>query len=699
MGVLLATLGWLFWSPESVPPREPLECSPISNDEFIREEPPVQLSPNEQFAQDVLSRPIKEAIALADETLLSTDIETAQELYKQLLNKSDGQFKQDLQYRVAICCELLGNANEAFESYEKVITDGRDSAIQQAAMIGISRTRVRDGKFRAASSQLCQSVLTLPETPTHEAFRGEACYLLAYCRFRDAIGDSLELLEDDQLAIVPLDWSPRHLLELAQQIPGDKTQREAKKTKVEVLHRYGELPSNVYFRIHAPEARLIGILREIAMHLKLNITWTPEHEGSLNDRVVELSVDNMSLALILDCLLTPLDLTWSINGKGIHITSATEPSDDDQQESLPESLLRVLQYATITFPQHPYAAAALMQLAHVNFLQQNTDDAVSYCNQFLDQFTRSPGKREVWFNLAKMRYQQMQIKEAIDSFNRVTDYGKEHTLAGTAQLFVGRVYVESGNAANAIKPLASALSLTSNHNVTVKSAIMLASAYTLEKKYDAAVRVLYENCDTTMSDSDRAAALLVDRYAKYSLASRQQLNQAGTMLVMSLTRIQPEHFFGSVGYILLGRIYREVGLEGQMAQMYRNGIEKEQHGLLRDRMKLALADYAKSKGDLLAAKSLLTEILENETSPAYIQAKLRLAQISFTQNENDRCLELCNNIVQRNETASKAESLRLMGQVYQRLKDYDSASMCYAGILPGQSGLKTGRSHKESRIE
>ena len=683
LGVTLATAGWYVWSSSTQlrtatgpqPTPAPIEPSPSVF--------PMRVTSDEEYAKDVLSRPISEALAHTDEVLLSADFETALMLYEKLLEHGDGQRRQELEYRIATCSELTGNTDRALKTYQGLIAESDPSHLHPAAKIGIARTKARAGEFRSARIQLCETVLDLSSQSSGDLFRGEVCHLLAFCHFQSDADKAADLLDDDALAVVSPPWSARHILRLAKNPSRKPDQNEnANAPGIKVVHRFGSKPNQIHVRVVARETRLADVLSDLSQQSQLRLNLTSAAEALAAERTVNLSVKSMSLAFALDCLLTPLDLTWDDQADILHIGVAQAGKQNIKTPSSRKRVLRALQYAAVTYPDHPYSQSTYMGLAHMNHVEGRTDNAAAYYKQFLEQFARSPARREAWFNLAKMRYQQSNEADSIDAFLRVVDLGREHPLAATSYLFVGRIHLETGEPKQAVRPLKMALSLSARRQEKAKAVVSLASAYSVQRKFEDALRVVHDNRTVTISPDDQQAALLVSRYARFATASRAKVNHAGAMLVSSLTQVEPNQFFGFYGYTLLGQIYRDVGVEEQMARLYRAGIKEKTTAAIRNQMMIEVAQYDYRRGAVNEAEKLLNEIVQNGKQPFATAAHLQLAQIAFDRRDDELCMRICTKLIHQPDTEAKMKALRIMGGVYQRSQNYENASLCFAGILP-----------------
>jgi len=248
LGATIATAGWLFWSPPVLSgPTEPQQDSApeLPQPNSI----PVSLASDEEYARDILGRPISEALAHVDEVFLSADLDTALMLYEKLLENGDGQHRQDLQYRVAACSELMGTTDRALKIYQELIAETDPTHLHLAAKIGIARTKARAGEFRSARIHLCETVLHLPHESNDDQFRGEVCHLLAYCNFQSDAHKAADLLDDDGLAVVAPPWTPRHFLRLGKQPRSNPEPKSNEISVIKVVHQFGQKPSQIHVQV------------------------------------------------------------------------------------------------------------------------------------------------------------------------------------------------------------------------------------------------------------------------------------------------------------------------------------------------------------------------------------------------------------------------------------------------------------------
>jgi len=683
LGLVAGIVAWALLLQPETPAR-----SGISEPAAISAEPIAVSSEaiDHELPEEIHTAPVDEAIAVADEMLCVGDFRTAIRVYQSLKSRVAGNDASRLAYRAAVAAELAGEADDASRGFQSLLEGFADSSISKAAMLGRARLAVAGGRFRAAQGQLAGELLAAGATSLDTGrWVGEAAHLLAQSQAREVLLTSPQnLLEDQSPIVFPLLLNPTELLYLAE-VPAADEERKATpgEPSVAIVHRFGPEPERTQVAVHLGEVPLADAIAQLAHHSGLRLVLSESAKRAMPGRSTTIHRPNMSLALILDRLLLPLDMRWRLDGRLLHVEMFEERTEDQATSYLQAAALRALQQASIAHPDHYLARSVELHLAMIQLQRGELKESVQNYTAFLKRNSRSRLRQAAWFNLAKAQLAMGDEVAAVDSFYHAIDNGRQTEIAHAAYLYIGRLKIELGQYDEAKRPLLMAIALATNSRIRELSVVALAASYALNDNDSAATAALVEY-DRDLKASDiRRSAELVSQFVRYRDSDESNVVHAGTMLVTSLANSSPSGFLRSAEALIRDASLRDLGMLKQRVEFLKRFLEPPSNGSARQRLSLALADALTDLGQLSEAEQWLGEFIPEAKGPWLTQARIKQIQIIHQRGEDQRSMELCGRLI---ETASDKRAhkfaLRVMGQLYQDQGDFQNASLCYAGILP-----------------
>ncbi len=258
----------------------------------------------------------------------------------------------------------------------------------------------------------------------------------------------------------------------------------------------------------------------------------------------------------------------------------------------------VLWKVSAAYPEHVLAKSARLEYANLQFLKGEFETAISGYAPLLKK-PYSAESIPAAFN-AGLAYRRIRQPDAArKAFLIVVDEEPGHPLVGQALLMVGRQDLEVGAFENAIDPLRRAVDLSAEPDVQAAAVVELCIAHTLiDNPTDrrAVGDVLLKHGDLVRGTRYQNAAALMNAYARFrSLTGERRDREADNLADALLSNPPPSRLPES---LVVGRAYRDLGLESQMADIYSKAI-------------VNIAAPAKSNGDIDLVSPRFLKIYSN----------------------------------------------------------------------------------------
>jgi len=634
------------------------------------------------------------AFASGDSRLLAGDIVEALKEYEILLAHAPDGMSDPLRYRIALCAESLGDSDRAMKEYQRLASHGSVSRIGVAAQIG--QARVWHESNRALPARRVIWNLLLADRSNEGIsvdLRAECVHRLGQLLARRTIGPpSNDLASDSTIVDLPLRWSTREALlwimsdpEESQPVEPEETEAEdLEGTAIQLTQQLGPKAEETYLTVNLPQMPVAGVIELLAEQAHLEVDWSTAARDRVSEHTVQLAVQDITLAIILDGISDSMELVWVDSDDGVRLQARDDVDADAVRRFDFAVAERMLRRATTVFPEHELTDDAYGALGNIGVRRDQFDFARLQYEQLLRQFPQSDARVGVQFNLAKARLRMGDRDEAMEHFYHVVDEGVGDRLQPVAFLYIGRLYLENDQAKRAIRPLTRAVLHAPDDDLRATSVIALASAYLLLDNPHAANRVLMTH-RTALGKTphyDQAAFLAALSRHKAAVAPAQVARE-GQSLIGALSHVEGTDFFAACGFVLVAEACKRLGLFEPMRSTLVQGIENPDLGELRARMLYALAEYYHDAGEVMACRKLLTSLAIHGEGEWGDQAKLRLADAMYAAGEDEQCLSMCRKLLETTaKAAEERDVLRIMGRVFERQGSHREAALCFAGIVP-----------------
>jgi tetratricopeptide (TPR) repeat protein len=614
-----------------------------------------------------------------DRLLLDARLAEAVAAADVLREKTSGAARDALDYRVALCQEILGRPNEAQEGYTALATRCPDSPAGLAAVAGQARIWLHDGKADLARRKLAALLLRTGRPPLrgHSAL-GDVPELLAVAMAREVCGNE---------TAGPLSLSPTHpaveaavppmVAAVKWEVPAAVAEPPAASA---TLQKTGSRPESWTVTATARQMAATDFLNDVAKQAGAVADWSTEARKQAAARTLTVSVERVPLLELLRHAAAAADLGWELAEGKLTLSVLSADSTPARKAAVRQALLE----AITAYPDHVLAPVVAVELGNIEMSNGKLKEAAGWYERMIRERPRTATVTEAYFNLGLVRARTGERGLARDAFFRVVDRAPTGPLAPLAHLHIGRLYLEEANAALAARALRRVEARETNAVARTRAALLLAAAELFDdnpRAAHAAIADVRRNIEE--APFVRPAALLdaLSRYRATTDPSRHE--RAAGDLLAALLAYREEPLLASIGLVLVGQAYRDLALGEEMAAAYQKAMPAVGAAVALS-MKADLAEYLLATGKKGAAP-LLREVAA-APGPRAARAELHLAEIALRQKRPDECLTRCRKTLATGDAATSGEAVRLMGQAYTQKGDHAAAARCFAGRPPVAEG-------------
>ncbi|MEZ6123116.1 MAG: tetratricopeptide repeat protein [Planctomycetaceae bacterium] len=652
-------------------------------------------------------------MAQVDRLILQGSYSLAAELLEDFSDRATGLLKDQITLRRGLCAELLGDSQQALLHYQSLLKSEQSLTLKDAAAVAAGRLLMDLGR-RDVGSGILMRVLLSRERSMRKDLRGDLVHTLA--AGLTALPDTGSLLRPGVWIVPHRFATPEELLkswifedEAPVPIPPAETLR---------VRALTQKPHGIMVTIRSARLDTAEVLQRISSELH----WTLNIRNSdllyLVTRATSLDFEELPLDVVLDSLLHPCGMSWTVTDNDIQVVrnlgSLDEPGALVQPEQL-KSADRFLQLAVSVAAEHPSAPMSYLLLGATASRLGDNERAIRFFTTCAEQFPRSSSVGAASFNLGKAWLDEGQRDAALAEFFRAVDRISGPEVDAVSYIFVGRILLENDAPRDAVSPLMRGLSLAEGTEYEAQAAILLSAAYLMNGNPEAANTVLVDHRRSVevpddlplpLAESRRQltphAAFMSSLVRFWGSEGGQRVREARSLL-SALTMVKADEMFGRHNAFLVGSAFGALGLRAEQDAVFRHSLQTPYAFPLQKRMQLVLS------GELLVDDSFSSSAAASEGTPdpemkmteiANPRADYVRAEAAFRAQRFDEVLSLCRSVIQTKapppaedgSTAAetdhselKRSALRLMGKAYQARGDHQQAVRCFAGIAPTAS--------------
>ncbi|HYV37904.1 MAG TPA: tetratricopeptide repeat protein [Gemmataceae bacterium] len=598
-----------------------------------------------------------------------------------------------VQFRAALCLEALGWWPEALEAYRGAVSKTANASLATAGQVAQARIHVRMNHSAEAKSLLFPLLLQSGQSDRyHPTLLIEARYLLGLALSQEAFADQLlPGLEDRPISANSATWSightidwlaPANVLPAADAVSKGLQGGGKLPNDLAVLRQYGPNGEEVLLRGAARDVALPALMEKLASLGKLSVVCAPQATTRLKDRKASLVIDGVPLLEIVHALLDANGLLWQVKEQNLRIAVETELSKEEVKSIRTNAARQALRQAMFAGPEHPLAATAYLELGNDEAVSGKLDEAVSWYERLLAESARSPHLSAAYYNLGLVQRARQNSPAARKAFYRVLDRDPGHELAPRALVQIGWTFLTDGQPLEAIFPLRQAVGMAQAPPADAEAVIALGTAYLLNGNALEANTILSEGRKQINRDPWRITAAFLDALARQRVAATGKKSRMESAdLLAALLAFQNRPALASIGQLLAGQAFKELGMPQQMAKVFEDALGSAK-GPVAAEMTYCLAEHHWSEGNREPALKLFHTLATSPQGKWGQAARMRLASVALEGGQPQQCLQACTALLHETEGVDRPAVLRLMGSAYEQLGDFQKAAQCYAGQAP-----------------
>jgi tetratricopeptide (TPR) repeat protein len=626
-------------------------------------------------------------ILRADEQFREGRIASAMKLYGAAIEAHPAVLDPMVQFRWALCAESLGMLDEAAERYQMLADATTSPAWKGFAQWGLSRVL-----FEQQKTDLAHRITTelwLNQETSARLWRSDLLHWHSHVLYRRAVGESnTRLLDDHALAGCRIVVRPTLLNEIASRIHAAETATPYElPPEASVPVSTGKNPETMYAQYRSGGATVHEAITQFCDAAHWSVRWTQAAEQLARAHRCRASVSRGSVACLLDALCDEPRLMWTWDDQVLQITETTEHTEAAAKHYQLQTVSRSAREALELYRDVRWSPYSRLAIAQVEWMSGAPAASRKSFEDLIANTPKGDLLAEAWFNLGKVQLQENAVEKAIVAFQRSIDNCLGSSLEPLANLYLGRLLLESNEPKRAVVPLRRALALAAPRDRGV-AALTLGVAYVLAEQPQNTAEILRANQSWLDVDETRDSAAFTSCLAqvlgghdptrlKYDLRS----------LMTSISHVRAEQFFGRSGAVLIAMAYRELGLNGEAAGICQDAIAHMPPCALRMKLELMLVDEFLDRQDFEATETRLRSICESPNEEVRFMAYKRLSELLLDLDRRDEAeLEARTWLKACSTPDQQVVALRGLGRCLQKKGDYLNAALCFAGSLPQSTG-------------
>ncbi len=639
-------------------------------------------------------------ILRADEEFRDGKIASAMKLYGAAIEAHPSVLDPVVQFRWALCAESLGLLDEAAERYQLLADATASPAWKGFARWGLSRVLFDQQKTELAHRIAAD--LWLNQEQSARLWRSEMLHWHAHLRYRRVVGDVTARLLDDRMFIgCRIAVRPADLLEIAARIHASETAAPFDPPAVaEVPPTTGKSPDAMYAQYKSAGASVYEAITQFGGAAHWDVQWSSGAEQLARTHRVRAAINRGNVGCLLDALCDGPRLMWTFENQTLRLSELTERGAAAARAFQLQSAGRAAREAIDLYREVRWSPYSQLALAHVQALQGLPVAARRSLEDLIANSPKGDLLGEAWFNLGKVNLSENSIDLAIAAFQRCLDYSMGSGLEPIANLYLGRLLLEANEAKRAVIFLRRSLALAATRDRGT-AALTLGAAYLLAGQPQNTAEILRSNQNWLDVESTRDAAAFLSCLAQVQGGhDPTRLKYDLRSLMTSISHVRSEQFFGRSGAVLIAMAYRELGLNGEAADICRDAIAHMPPCALRMKLELMLVDELLDRRDFEATEAQLRTIADSANEEVRLMAYERLCALLLERDRTDDAeaaaaawLKACSTPEQQ------AIALRGLGRCLQKKGDYLNAALCFSGSMPHGVAIEVPVSHEPESLK
>lgn len=426
--------------------------------------------------------------------------------------------------------------------------------------------------------------------------------------------------------------------------------------------------------VQFPASHIKQVLDAIAHELHVTLKVDPATAQAVESLPAIIMLDGMPLEQLLDALLHPNDMLWSLSDQELLIQpmSASNGLWADRTRKAIDRLLSIPE-------DHPWKIGLMIDLGNIEFLNKKWRAASKIYSQALEEGGLKPEAGCANYNNGLAYYHQHFRDRAKEQFQNLADRDDGGQWSALAYWWAGRCYLDVNEPKVASKYFWQAIDRDHLSPAVIASALALACCHIMQENYAEAFRIIKPYQPHLKSPNFKSTAAFVDALCRYRTAANPKGTGEAEDLLYAVLNAGDDSAAGPAGVYILGRVAHELSFGPRMAKMYERTLESLRGGLAMQ-MTRVLADYEFNEGDPTKARVLYQALTQYKQNEVGRHAWLQLAKLANQANDPDTAITCCEQAIKID--ADLKATLKELGRAYEAKKDYRRAADAFAGRIP-----------------
>jgi hypothetical protein len=604
--------------------------------------------------------------------------------------------------RKAFCHEQQNHIQLAEKIYRDAQTSARNKNHQLLASLGRSRCLLQRGKKRFALEQIADHLLTL-DGDSSIASDAKAQLVFHFAKVlqsqaifekqafenskRDSLGKPLQqqdLLQPESVIFEEYQPNPETLLAALATPPAEPALSRRGETAIEIKQRSGDSATLISLSATAGIQPIMTLVQELAKAAEVNLQISPQAERRMAGRAHALALNAVSLASLLDQLLTPDNLAWYQTGKQINVIAKSEMQVTEESVDYWFDLAqRALRRFEIDFSENDRRNASLLARTNLSLLRGELNIAANLYQELEQIQAAGEMQAKIFFNQAKLNQRRQRINEANRLFYLAVDQTRDPNLESSSYCLLAQNLLAQSDLEGSITAGRRGISMAVTYPQKRVASLNLARAYLLNNDPFSANLILFKNREFFEESQHQPIASVLGAYARFMGVSDQDgIRIARNRLLTSISMLENQELLTSADFYVIAMAYQQLGFSDLAVQAMKQAIAKTdlQDWARKITFELAVVQYNRKQ---FQASVELLESLTDLDDQWKIKGLLQMAQMLNDRSDTDSCIKICKQVWSSDLTLGQRDVvLRLLGTSYQSKGEHHSAALCFAGMLP-----------------
>ncbi len=641
------------------------------------------------------SRNVLELLKEGDRSLLAGNVHSATVRYNKALELSP-QPSVSLVIRMAVCAERNNNVLLAERLYLEAEQSAARKTTRLAARLGVARVWQRlqksDDALRSLSDLVLQSE---DETGQPTELQAQILYQLASVVQEIALRD-YHFDPSRQNGVIFRNESPDLTL-LINLLDAEEADSQDvglpdwlsgnSDNAIVLVQRPNDSVNNAIVSANKAFTPLTRLLPELAEVAKFELTISARANSAIAARSKALRFRNLPLSLVLDCVLTPLNLCWEQNGNQLQVMALDELEGTGAPGRIAIDVAqRLYRNFSLSFPGDYRSNAAMMASGNLYFLNGDVESAGNRYEALSASNPSGELRAALSFNYGKLNRQLDRREAAIDQLYLAVDQTYDPLIKSTGYWLIGQMYLELDDLENSIYASVRALATARDSKRKQLAALTLARAYLLNNSPLTANKVLFDNHQEFQNSPLAPLVTLLDNYAQYIGVEDERSKQvAEDRLVRALSNLAEQPLTSFFDFYIAGRAYQELGFPEKAIQCFQAAADSTELPVWKNRILFGLATEQSKTGQDQDAGELYRFLISQDAVPWTKLARIKLAELYLKNDLPEQCLSVCQQLIALElDSTERKKTLSMMGFAYRKLDQHYSSALCFAGIFPAE---------------